>query len=296
MTTPNYQDGTYRALHPRWHSERASWKAKQVTDGLHEWGITPTSIFDIGCGTGDVLRIVTERMGTVTIAVGYEPSIDAPIREGTLESVRVVRSLDDLRKEGPYDVALVLDVFEHIPDYVEFLRSIAHVANRFVFHIPLEINVLTVLTGRLGRSRLSLGHLHHFSKRTAEQALEGAGYSVADAHYTKSAWEGEGRRPRRALNLARRAIYQVSPTATERILGGLALLVLATSKHRPRKQASHCNRVSCSPSSRSPSGLGLLRAVASRSTSTLAHRYCDVLRAALEAAGVAFIEQNGAGS
>ena len=173
-------------------------------------------------------RVVTEQTRTVTTAVGFEPSADAPINEDTLEAVRLVRSLDDLSKEAPFDVALVLDVFEHIPDYVAFLRSIAHVAKMFVFHVPLEVNAFTVLTGRLGQSRPNLGHLHHFSKRTAEQSLEGAGYSVADAHYTKSGWEGEGRRPRGALNLARRAIYQVSPTATERILGGLALLVLAT--------------------------------------------------------------------
>ena len=179
MTTPIYQDGTYRTLHPRWHSERASWKAQQVTDGFEQWGITPTSICDIGCGTGDILRVVTERTSTVTTAVGYEPSTDAPVSEGTLEAVRLVRSLDDLSKEAPFDVALVLDVFEHIPDYVGFLRSIAHVAKMFVFHVPLEVNAFTVLTGRLGQSRPNLGHLHHFSKRTAEQSLEGAGYSVA---------------------------------------------------------------------------------------------------------------------
>ena len=65
MTTPIYQDGTYRTLHPRWHSERASWKAQQVTDGFEQWGITPTSICDIGCGTGDILRVVTEQTSTV---------------------------------------------------------------------------------------------------------------------------------------------------------------------------------------------------------------------------------------
>jgi hypothetical protein len=72
-----------------------------------------------------------------------------------------------------YDLLLLLDVFEHIPDYLGFLSSLCSRAEWFVFHIPLDLNVEAML--RKSRPmmwmRSQYGHLHYFTAETAFATL-----------------------------------------------------------------------------------------------------------------------------
>ena len=194
--------------------------------GLEAVGVRPVSICDIGCGTGRVVARVRRSMPSITRAVGFEPSGDAPIH-ADCEGVVEIRRVDSAKVSDHFDVALMLDVFEHVPDHLGFLRSVRHLADHFVFHIPLEVNALTVLTGRFGETRQLHGHLHHFSRRTALDVLRDAGYTPLHDHYTKVGWEGEGKRPWSKVAVLRRGVHAISPRLAERLTGGLSLLVVA---------------------------------------------------------------------
>lgn len=221
-----YSDGSYLAAHPDWHASRSPWKAQHVVDGLAAVGISPTTICDIGCGTGRTLALVRRSLPSVQRAVGFEPSPDAPVHEDAAPLIDVQR-VDATTVADRFDVALMLDVFEHVPDYLGFLRDCRHLADHFVFHVPLEISALSVLAGRLGNSRRSVGHLHLFTRRTALDTLRDCGFEICHDTYTKSGWDGADRRGWSPLNVLRRVSFRISPGLTERVTGGLSLLVVA---------------------------------------------------------------------
>lgn len=72
-----YLDGTYESENPDWHEEDAAWKARMAESVLLKNGISPESICDIGCGTGGVLRAISEDLGPFGRAVGFDVSTHA---------------------------------------------------------------------------------------------------------------------------------------------------------------------------------------------------------------------------
>ncbi len=50
-----------------------------------------------------------------------------------------------LEKDVSYDLVTLIDVIEHIEDYMLFLRRVREISKTFLFVIPLEITVSSVL-------------------------------------------------------------------------------------------------------------------------------------------------------
>lgn len=70
--------------------------------------------------------------------------------------------------ESGFDVVMAIDVFEHVEDFFGFLRSLREKGTYKIFHIPLDLSVQWVLrSSPLIKQRLSVGHIHHFTKETA---------------------------------------------------------------------------------------------------------------------------------
>jgi hypothetical protein len=108
------------------------------------------------------------------------------------------------------------------------LRQLKAKGRYKIFHIPLDISVQTVLrkSGLLKRRHLH-DHLHFFSKETALQALQDAGYEVLDHFYTARAIDLGDALGQRLLRLPRKLCFALYKELTVRILGGYSLLVLA---------------------------------------------------------------------
>lgn len=223
-TTTLYQDGSYLAKNPTWHSERAGWKAQHVLRGLSAAGLSPRSLCDIGCGTGLALAKVAQGLPDVDRAVGFEPSPDAPLHLDA-DGVIDYRRQDATQSDDRFDLAMMLDVFEHVEDYFSFLRACAPLATHHAFHIPLDDTVGKLLKSGHMNARRALGHLHSFTRETALATLEETGHTILHEHYTKT-WEGPGRNPRSPMNLLRALTLGVAPHTGHKILGGFSLLVI----------------------------------------------------------------------
>ena len=92
----------------------------------------------------------------------------------------------------PFDVLLLLDVLEHIPDYLGFLNSISNRARWYIFHIPLDISVHTIIRqSPIMYMRRQYGHLHYFLQETALATLEDTGFHIVDSFYTMDAYSIE---------------------------------------------------------------------------------------------------------
>jgi SAM-dependent methyltransferase len=226
-----YLDGRYLEANPDWHESDAPQKARWIVDLLAKHkDIDLTSVCDVGCGTAGVLESLQRLVGKDVRVVGFEPSSDAvKIARERRPEVNVIDRAPT-PEDGPFDVALVLDVFEHVDDYSGFLRGLHGLANNYVFHIPLDMTAFNVMRVKeLMDIRETLGHVHHFCPQTARASLTGAGYDIVDEHFTLVAGTIEGSQPIsvKVLRRIRGIGYKYAPDLTARMIGGVSLLVLA---------------------------------------------------------------------
>lgn len=222
-----YQDGRYASRNPGWHEQDAPWKARQVLSLISERNLRPESIVDVGCGTGGVLEAIAGAMNGTRLA-GYDPSpqaVEMAKRSGRVE-IRT-GTAKDIHEH--YDLLLSLDVFEHVEDYIGFLRSLRPIADWFIFHIPLDASAQSVIREKpLLSARSTVGHLHYFTRGTALATLETAGFQIAGDRLLFP-HDLPGRRVKtRIANVPRALGRRVRPQLSARIFGGSTLLVLAS--------------------------------------------------------------------
>lgn len=227
-----YTSGSYLETNPEWHVEDSAWKAEQVQAMLALHGLRPGTVCEVGCGAGEVLRELRERLGAATTFVGYDISPQAFDLAATRTTDRLRFVLGDLADEPGdvvFDVLLVLDVIEHLEDPFAFLRAMRPRAEHTVLHIPLDLTVQAIARNLLmSSSREPLGHLQYFQKETALATLEETGYEIVDWAYTPSTFVHPPANAReRAIRALRTGMFRASPDVTQRLIGGWSLLVLA---------------------------------------------------------------------
>ncbi|QBD83239.1 class I SAM-dependent methyltransferase [Ktedonosporobacter rubrisoli] len=229
-----YTSGEFQQKNPTWHVEDSPWKAKQIMRMLEQRQIRLRTICEVGCGVGEILKQMQEQMSTECAFWGYEISPQAIELCRSRENAKLHFRLQDIRKEeGVYfDAILLIDVIEHLEDYLGFLRDIRPKSQYKIIHLPLELTVNMVLSGKLIKSRENYGHLHHFVKDTALQMVRDAGYEVLDYFYTHMANElpSDNARyeiKRKLLKLPRKLFYALNQDLAVRVLGGSNILILA---------------------------------------------------------------------
>jgi len=224
-----YLSGDYLRRNPDWHDADAVWKARQIAELLVDVRLSPRTLCDIGCGSGGVLAELHRLLPHAAIS-GYELSPQAVRIAAARHPDIPVEHIGALQVDRRFDVVLLLDVFEHVEDYLGFLRRIRTTGDRFLFHIPLDLSVqLLVRRGRLLRKREEVGHLHYFSKDTALASLEDAGYRIDTWRYTTPGIDGPDPTWRmRLLRGPRRMGHRLAPDLSATLFGGFSLLVLAT--------------------------------------------------------------------
>jgi len=224
-----YSDGTYLENHPTWHAEHAPWKAAKIDGILRRNAVAPKSIGEVGCGSGGILAALQE-MRPESRFTGFEFSPQAfEICRTRARDGLEFRCEDILRTDFSCDVLLAIDVFEHVEDYMGFLRKLRGRAAFTVFHIPLELSAQTVLRESALRStRAKSGHLHYFTKFTALATLTDCGYEIADWEYTARSLDLSGEGWKAALlHGPRRGLFALNKDLASALLGGFSLLVLA---------------------------------------------------------------------
>lgn len=230
MESTIYTDGTYLRNNPDWHSDDSPWKAAHVARMLERHGIVPATVCEVGCGAGEILKSLSERLDPGTRFFGYEISPDAYRLCARKNGGNFAFKLANLLEEpAHFDVVMAMDVFEHVEDCFTFLRKLRGKGEHKIFHIPLDLSAMSLVRGKkLLDMRRSVGHIHYFSKDTALALLEDTGYKVVDYFYTSGATElgGLGWKTK-LMKGPRQALYAMSPDAAARMLGGYSLLVLA---------------------------------------------------------------------
>tara|TARA_S200000501_G_C20857470_1_gene758316 strand:- start:2772 stop:3281 length:510 start_codon:yes stop_codon:yes gene_type:complete len=86
------------------------------------------------------------------------------------------------------DLIICADVFEHIYDYTDFLKKLLTDSRYFLFHIPLEISLLTLIRkDSFFRYNFStIRHIHFYTKYTALLLLEYCVFKIIDNFFAKN--------------------------------------------------------------------------------------------------------------
>lgn len=224
-----YKSGDYLDKNPTFHVERAEFKAGNVVAMLQKHKIPASRICDLGCGAGEVLRLMSEMLPNAQELHGYElsPQGIEMCRQREGGNVRYFQQ-NLLETSEKYSVGISMDVFEHVEDPFAFLRGFLKHADHFVFHIPLDMNAQMVLRGTpIMHVRRKLGHLHYFNKDTAIALLKETGYTIIDSQYTPSAIYRTSRLSARIAAIPRMVCKAILGDFGVRMTGGYSLLVLA---------------------------------------------------------------------
>jgi hypothetical protein len=225
-----YTDGKYKKANPTWHEEDAPWKAKQIEKILTRNKVIFRRACEVGCGAGGILEQLAGRFTDADFH-GYDISPDAVRMAEKKKSPRLHFYEKDILRDPPahFDLVMVIDVIEHVEEYMSFTRKVKDLGEYKVFHIPLDLSVQSILRMRPILSlRESVGHIHYFFKDTALALLKDCKYEILDWCYTGSRLE----LPNQALSSRivakpRAMFYRLNSDLTVRVLGGYSLLVLA---------------------------------------------------------------------
>lgn len=227
-----YSSGRYLQENPTWHIEDSPWKASQVVKMLDKNRIVPATVCEIGCGAGEILSQLQRELGPRCVLWGYEVSPQAfELCKGRANE-RLRFKLGDIREEKgvSFDLMLLIDLLEHLEDYLGFLKEIKPLSRYKILHIPLEISVQAVLRAHvLSRSRASVGHLHYFTKEVALDALQDTGYTVLDYFYTAGTVDLPATTLKGSLSkIPRSLLFIAHKDFAVRVLGGFSLMALVS--------------------------------------------------------------------
>lgn len=135
----------------------------------------PTSVLDIGCGTGGMLRAAREQFPKMDI-FGVDPSVEAieRCREYGFNA-EFVTDLTNLKLENDkkFDLITVVHVAEHMYDPVGLISSAAHYLGpdgKLFIDVP---NIMSNLW--LGTHFIHLAHLQSFHKTSLQNMLSRCG-------------------------------------------------------------------------------------------------------------------------
>ncbi len=223
-----YLDGAYLTENPDWHADDAPWKVHHVVQSLKAANIRPATMAEVGSGSGQCAKLLHEKFPAASID-GYEvsPQAFAICSRLSTQGLRFEQG-SPFGNGRHYDLAIALDVMEHVEDPFSFIRQLADMADYQLLHIPLDMSALSV--GRewpILDARSQIGHLHYFTRGTALALLRDCGLEIVEEHYTPWAIDQSYKSwKKRIAALPRRLAFSLAPHATVRLVGGWSLMVV----------------------------------------------------------------------
>lgn len=136
---------------------------------------TAPRVLDVGCGDGYLLSRLGEQLGAAT-RVGVDPALDEPTRrqlERRDPPIHTVATLGALPAHA-FDLALLLDVLEHVEDDLELLIE---AASRLVPGGQMLITV-PAHPALFGEHDRQLLHLRRYSRRHLSDLVARAGLAT----------------------------------------------------------------------------------------------------------------------
>ncbi len=229
-----YNDQTYLKNNPDWHSKDALFKAEQILKLIRMVPGPVLKIGEVGCGSGQILVELSDRLPEQIEFYGFDISNDALNIARPSETPRIRIQLLDLANESEenyfFDVLLVIDVLEHIDNYFKFLDGIIKKAKYTIFHIPLDLSVWSLFREKmLIESKQRVGHIHNFTEDFIKSILEDHGFRILFQTYTPPSFQVKSPKAT-IINNIRKLLFKVNKRVASKWIGGYSILLLTKNK------------------------------------------------------------------
>ncbi|WP_165922990.1 class I SAM-dependent methyltransferase [Sulfurirhabdus autotrophica] len=176
-----YSDGTYIEHNPSLHQEDSAYKMTYLESLLEtiEWPKGLIRILDVGGGAGILGWLVCEwfhQHGYTVECWALDLSEEMLALQRAHNPYITETRLGGMEQLGnqDFDLALVIDVIEHVPEHHLFSEALNRRAKYILYNIPIEQNLFDVLRNLYMRGRYyalqtkSLGHVHFFTPGAAK--------------------------------------------------------------------------------------------------------------------------------
>jgi cyclopropane fatty-acyl-phospholipid synthase-like methyltransferase len=226
-----YINGKYLEHNPTWAVEFGEWKGNIIEKLLKKNTISFNEVIEVGCGSGEILAYL-QKQNSYADFIGYDISPQAieialKIKNDRLNFLQMDFTTSH---KSITDVLLIIDVVEHVADYYGFLNKLKSKSKYFVFHIPIDMSINTVLKPHINlQQREAVGHIHYFTKDSIFWMMQDCGYKIIDWHYTKPDYDYT---PVKGLKLnikkiLRNITFYISEKWADRIWGNYSVMILA---------------------------------------------------------------------
>jgi SAM-dependent methyltransferase len=165
-----------------WLRRGAIEKANSIEQLLNNHGIHPTTLMELGCGTGAVIReCQTRGLAQRYIAADYSTEALQYLK-GSTTNIETICT--DITVPGTLprqvDVVIVSHVLEHLEAPAVFLQSLRHIEFSYLIaEVPLEDLFAGRLKSRIwDRTRNISGHVQFFTAPSFRRLLACNGFSV----------------------------------------------------------------------------------------------------------------------
>jgi cyclopropane fatty-acyl-phospholipid synthase-like methyltransferase len=226
-----YTDGRYFENNPTWSEENSEWKGAMIEKLLKKNAIYFNELVEVGCGVGKILAYL-QKQNPAKNFIGYDISPQAIELALLIKNDKLHFFQSDFIEtfKEIADVLLIIDVVEHVADYYGFLNKLKPKSKYFIFHIPIDMSINTVLKPHINfQQRDAVGHIHYFTKDSIFWMLQDCGYKIMDWHYTKPDYDYK---PVKGFKLSikkilRNITFSISEKWSDRIWGNYSVMILA---------------------------------------------------------------------
>lgn len=192
--------------------------------------LRPDSYADVGCGSGEVAKRISDSLRArgheLSRVSGYD--VSPHVKDLQHENVEF-RHANFVESGDYYDLVTLFDVFEHVPDPINFVRAVSEKCSLLACHIPLDSALWVKMRG-LNRNKLANpGHLICLDVAAAQNMLAYSGLRLFDFSYTLGFNAPSGRRSvgQKLMYPLRSGLSMISPWLLSVTLGGTSLMTLA---------------------------------------------------------------------
>lgn len=187
-----YESERYWELNPSFHSDEAHFKYIQlvpfIENVVHELkreGKSDVKVLDIGGGSGYIGSYISLHLQSRGL-VPYVTAVDISSRaletqkkvNNKIIDTRVLNLCSELINfDEHYDLALMIDVVEHVDSPDIFMGNVRRLSKRILFNIPLEVNLADIMRNIYFKGdyylkqKDALGHIQFFSRRSAKRLI-----------------------------------------------------------------------------------------------------------------------------
>ena len=234
-----YVNGKYWEENETLHEEDSDFKFQHFLTLLKRNPlITISNIVDLGCGAGRIIwNFSKEYPDSKCVGVDLSEKIIQYAKEKyNRQNLTYYTQTEFNEKQEEFKLVVLADVFEHIEDYIGFLKDVRSKYQYQLFNIPLDLSIKYLLNDRPLKMRSSVGHLHYFYDKLILKILEDNGFKVIDYLYannieTETEWRNSFLKYKHLIKkyILKGLVSLFGESLVSKLYGGFSLTVLCRS-------------------------------------------------------------------